>query len=492
MAARTGEQFLRGLRDERELWVGGQKVGRATDHPALTGAAHALAEVFDLQHSDAETYLMPDPETGELISVSHVIPRSREDLHRRHRCLEHIAEYSVGLMGRTPDYLNVTFAGFAGRADEWAANGNERGADNLIRYQKKLRREDLALTHTIVHTSINLAKGKYPVGFDPAQLHKVEDTEHGIVVRGSRVLATLAPFADELAVYPASPMPNADPRHALSFCLPMDTPGLAFICRDSVSTDKNLFDHPFSSRFDEQDAFVIFDDVEIPRGRLFIDANLAAYNSVTRTSWAPNIMQQTMIRAQTKLEFAWGLVSHMAEALNVANQPQTQSMLGEIAMYAEFARAAIHSAENAAHDYGNGLWCCDDRPLMALRAALPTWFPRVTEIVRLVGSHNLLTTPARNTLDDPKLRPLIDRYLPGVGVDAEQRSRLFRLAWDFAGTALASRNDQYERFYLGSVGRNLANMHVNYGRGRAGRLIGRFLKEDLGERGRAPVAVAAQ
>ena len=30
-------------------------------------------------------------------------------------------------MGRTPDYLNVTFACFAGRADVWARRGNERG-----------------------------------------------------------------------------------------------------------------------------------------------------------------------------------------------------------------------------------------------------------------------------------------------------------------------------------------------------------------------------
>ena len=127
MPARTGEQFLRGLVDDREIWVGSDKVSSGVDHPSLRGAALALAEVFDLQHREADASLMPDPETGELINVSHMIPRSREDLQRRHRGLECIAEYSVGLMGRTPDYMNVTYAGFAGRADEWAANGNERG-----------------------------------------------------------------------------------------------------------------------------------------------------------------------------------------------------------------------------------------------------------------------------------------------------------------------------------------------------------------------------
>ena len=316
MAARTGEQFLRGLAGRRDLWVGGDKVSSVVDHPALSGAAQALAEVFDLQHRHADVCLMPDPETGEPINVSHMIPRSREDLQRRHRGLEWIAEFSVGLMGRTPDYMNVTFAGFAGRDDEWAINGNERGAENLVRYQKNLSREDLSLTHTIIHSTVDLAKGRNPIGLDPMQLHKVGETEHGILVRGSRVLATLAPFSDELAVYPSGPMLDAAPEHALSFCIPMDTPGLKFICRDSVAVNTNRFDHPLSSRFDEQDAFVIFDDVEVPSDRVFINANLAVYNSVMKTTWWPNLMQQTMIRAQTKLEFAWGLASRMAETIN--------------------------------------------------------------------------------------------------------------------------------------------------------------------------------
>jgi aromatic ring hydroxylase len=191
-------------------------------------------------------------------------------------------------------------------------------------------------------------------------------------------------------------------------------------------------------------------------------------------------MQQTMIRAQTKLEFAWGLATRMAEAIN-ATQPQTQQLLGEIAMFAEFARATVYAGEQGARDYGNGLWCCDVRPLIALRAALPNWFPRVNEIIRMIGSHNLLTTPARAALADTALRPLIDQYLTGVGVDAEQRSRLFRLAWDFAGTALGSRNEQYERFYLGSTGRNLTMAQTLLDRARGNRLVDRFLTEPLDE-----------
>ena len=478
MPARTGQQFLNGLRGDREVWVEGRRVADVVSHPAFSGAARALADVFDLQHAQADRCLLPDPETAEPINASHMIPHSRGDLRKRHDCLTSIAEYSVGLMGRTPDYMNVTFAGFAGRSEEWAINGNEAGAERLVAYQKKLRREDISLTHTIVQPTIDKALGDAPRAGNTVALRKVGTTADGILVSGARVLSTLAPFADEIAVYPGAPLPEGADDYALSFCIPMSAPGLKFLCRDSYSRQSNVFDHPFSSRFDEQDAFVIFDRVEIPHERVFIDCNLAVYNFVMSKTWWQNIMQQTTIRALTKLEFAYGIATHMAEAINATSQPQTQQMLGELWTYAEMTRACLQAAEDGAADTGNGVWLPDKRPFNALRPTMPGWMARVNEIIKEIGSHNIFTTPSRGELDDPVLRPLIDHHLKGAGdVDAERRTRIFRLAWDFVGTGLAGRNEQYERFYLASAPRNYQMAHMMADRTRPNALVARFLNE---------------
>src|SRR4030095_6199073 len=82
-------------------------------------------------------------------------------------------------------------------------------------------------------------------------VHKVRETAGGIVVRGARILATLAPFADEIAVYPAHPLPPGAEASALAFSTPVDTPGLIFLCRDSAATPAaDVFDRPLSTRFD--------------------------------------------------------------------------------------------------------------------------------------------------------------------------------------------------------------------------------------------------
>ena len=83
-------------------------------------------------------------------------------------------------------------------------------------------------------------------------------------------------------------------------------------------------------------------------------------------------------------------------------------------------------------------------------------------------------------MSSPRQAPLIDHYLRGAGdVGAEQRARVFRLAWDFVGTGLAGRNLQYERFYLGSSARNYQMAHLFGDRTRANELVDRFLTEDI-------------
>jgi 4-hydroxyphenylacetate 3-monooxygenase len=190
-------------------------------------------------------------------------------------------------------------------------------------------------------------------------------------------------------------------------------------------------------------------------------------------------MHQTMIRAWTKLEFAWGIACRMAEAIG-ASDPATLQMLGEIWSYAELTRSAVRAAEEGAYHHGNGAWFLDGKPMDALRMSLPYWFPRVNEIIRLIGSHNVLATPASGAFDDPALRPLIDKYLRGAGdTSALDRARIFRLGWDFAGSALASRNEQYERFYLTSGARNRQNVQMRADRTEADRLVDRFLQEKV-------------
>ena len=179
-AARTGKQFLDGLSgDAREIWLNGEKITHPLEHAELRAAAESMARVFDLQHEHADEMLAPSPDDGRLVNVTHLIPRTKEDLERRRRAIELTASATAGMMGRTPDYLNVTFACFAGRADVWARRGNEQGAANLVAYQKLMRDRDLSTTHSIMNPQVDRSKPEADQAMGEVALHKVGETADG-------------------------------------------------------------------------------------------------------------------------------------------------------------------------------------------------------------------------------------------------------------------------------------------------------------------------
>jgi 4-hydroxyphenylacetate 3-monooxygenase oxygenase component len=465
MGARTGAQFLEGLRKtKREIWVDGEKVADVTQHPKLRGGAESIAAIYDRQHDYAGECLFAAPPSGELTNVSHMIPRSKDELRRRHAGLVRLSEGSMGIMGRTPDYMNMKFAAFASAPKVWAgAEGrNERGARNIVDFQRYLAHGDISLTHTIIQPTIDKRTDSKVAG-TKAMVRKIGETADGIIVRGAKVLATLAPYADEQAVYPGQPLPADAREFALAFAIPLDTPGLKFLCRDSVSAPgADPFDKPLSSRFDEQDAFCIFDDVLVPWDRVFIDGDVPIYNSMRQTGYAISMTTQSTIRALTKLEFAYGLATRMAELIGDYS-PATTEMLGELACYVRLTANAVELSLEQAWERGDGVWFPNGAALEPMRSILPMWMPRVAEIITLIGSHNLLTTPGRAELADPKLRPLLDEMLHGAdGATADERAQVFRLAWDFVGSALGGRGFLYERFYLTSASRNKQMLHTRF------------------------------
>ena len=214
MGARTGRQYIEGLREQpREVWLGGERVKDVTTHPGLASGVKAIASLYDMQHDPAlrDTMTYVSPTSGERVGMSFIIPRTREELERRREMMLAWARQTCGMMGRSPDFMNVTYAAWAGAARSFAQGRPEFG-ENVRRYYEHIRENDLTLTHSL----INLQRSRNITGTFNLEagtaLQVVRETDAGIVVRGARVVATLGPMSDEIAVYsprvpPSRPVP---------------------------------------------------------------------------------------------------------------------------------------------------------------------------------------------------------------------------------------------------------------------------------------------
>ncbi|MGH7036959.1 MAG: 4-hydroxyphenylacetate 3-monooxygenase, oxygenase component [Stellaceae bacterium] len=451
MPARSGKQYLDGLRErDREVWLGGERVRDVTTHPGLAGGARAIASLYDMQHDPERRAAMTytSPKDGAPVGLSFIIPRTREDLERRRDMMLAWARATCGMMGRSPDFMNVTYAAWAGAAD-YFARGRREFADNLVRYYEHLRDNDICLTHSL----INLQRSRTVSGVFNLQegtaLQVVRETDAGIVVKGARILATLGPLSDEIAVY--SPrLARHTEKHspfAVSFAIPCDTPGLRFLCRDSFDLGRSHFDAPLSSRFEEMDCIVFFDDVRVPWERVFLLGDVDLLNgTATYTHSSAHSAHQGAAKNLAKCELVLGVALLMTEALGNAHLPHVEERIGELMLYTQLTRAAMRAAEADARLDEWGVMCPDPVTIESTRNLFMTAYPRMAEILHLLGSSSFLLTPSEKDFKGP-LAGHIAQYLATDTMAARDRVKLFRLAWDIAGTTFGSRQVLYERFF---------------------------------------------
>src|SRR5947208_15442765 len=442
MPARTGKQYINGLREqEREVWLGGERVRDVTKHKGLAGGVRAIAGLYDMQH-DAElrpvmTY--PSPSSGEPVGRSFDTPTTREALETRSKMMLNWARSTCGIMGRSPDFMNVTFAAWGAAADFFGEKRPEFAA-NMRRYVEYIREHDITLTHAL----INLQRSRNSTGMfnleEGTALEGKRETDAGIIVRGARILATLGPLSDEIAVYSPRLARHSEEHSpfAVNFSIPCSTPGLKFLCRDSFDLGRSHFDHPLGSRFEEMDCVVFFDDVLVPWERVFLLYDVERLNQTPHvTHSTAHSAHQGAAKNLAKCEFVLGLALLMTQTLGNAQLPHTESHIGELMLYTELMRSCMRAAEADAEVDRWGVMCPALLPVESTRNLMMTCYPRMIEILQLLGSSSFLLTPSEKDFEGP-LQPDIEQYLATDNTEARERVKLFRLAWDVAGNALGS------------------------------------------------------
>ena len=485
MPVRTGEEYLQGLRERPpEVWVGGQRVKDVTSHPGFANGARSVAALYDMQNDPAllDEMTYESPTSGERVGMSFIMPESLDDLEGRRRMFYRWATYHGGMMGRTPDYMNAAFVAMASAAPYFDQDRPGFG-ENVRRYYELIREQDLCLTHTLVNPQRSRSPQRYITDSlaEDVALKVIKETDAGIVVRGARVLATLGPLSDEIAVYPSRSHHTADNAHqyAVSFSIPSSTPGLRYICRESFDYGRRPFDHPLGARFEEMDAVAIFDNVLVPWERVFLLGSVESCNNMTnRTGWIYHSFHQVVTRLVAKTEFLLGTASLMVETLGSGDQAHVQERIAEMIMNLEVIKALLRTAEVDATRDEWGLLTPARVPLtVAENMYARSFYPRMVEIMQLLGSSSLMALPGQADFDS-EIAPDLEHYLATDTASAMDRTKLFHLAWDISCSAFGARSLHYERFFAGDLVRNAQIMYATYDRSPMVESVRRFLERE--------------
>ena len=279
-------------------------------------------------------------------------------------------------MGRSPDHLASALVGQRMGIEVFRRSTAQARAKALRDYFEEASRNDYFLTYVIINPQAERGKD-WGEQEEDLVARIVDEDSGGITIRGAKMLGTSSIMANEVFVANLQPLKPGEEDLAFSCALPMNAKGLRVLSRKSYEAAAvSVFDNPISSRFDENDALIYFDDVKVPWERVFVyrdtDMCRAQFHDTPGHAYQN---YQAQIRLSVKIKFLVGLAHRLTEAIGTTNMPPVREQLGYLAAQASMVNAMMAGmeaegidarrmvrAEQALHVFGAG---ADPGPLPA-------------------------------------------------------------------------------------------------------------------------------
>lgn len=447
----TGQEYLESLRDDREIFVYGERVKDVTAHPAFRNPALMTARLYDALHDPARRDVLTTPtDTGN--GRTHAFfrtPHSVADLVADRAAIAEWARMTYGWMGRSPDY-KASFLGTLGANSDYYAPYE----DNARRWYKESQEKVLFWNHAIIHPPVDRHLPTEQV--QDVFVHVERETDNGLVVSGAKVVATGSAITHYNFISHYG-LPLRDRKFALVATLPMGSPGLKLICRPSYAATAAVmgspFDYPLSSRLDENDTIFVLDKVLIPWENVFLYGDADRVNNFTpQSGFLERLTFHGCIRLAVKIDFLAGLLLKAVEMTGSKDFRGIQSRVGEVLAWRNMFWALSDAAARNPEEWKNGALLPRRDYGMAYRWFMTIGYPRIKEIIlQDVASGLIYVNSAAEDFANPEIRPYLDTYVRGShGYDSVSRVKLMKLLWDAVGTEFGGRHELYERNYSGN------------------------------------------
>ena len=284
-------------------------------------------------------------------------------------------------MGRSPDHVASTLVGQRMGIEVFQKHGPAR-AKALEDYFEEASRNDYFLTYVIINPQAERAKD-WGEQAEDLVARIVDEDSGGITIRGAKMLGTSSIMANEVLVANLQPLKPGEEDLAFSCALPMNVKGLRVLSRKSYEAAAvSVFDNPISSRFDENDALIYFDDVKVPWERVFVhrdtDMCRAQFHDTPGHAYQN---YQAQIRLSVKIKFLVGLAHRITEAIGTTAMPPVREQLGFLAAQVSMVNAMMAGME--AEGTMRGEWYVPNSHYMySAQVLTQDLYPRVINTLR--------------------------------------------------------------------------------------------------------------
>lgn len=431
MAIMTGDQYLESIKKMKmQIYLFGEKITNPVGNPILTPALNSVKLTYDLAHIPEYQPLLTAIShlSGNTVNRFTHIHQSKEDLITKVKMQRLLGQKTASCFQRCVgmDAINAVYS-VTYEIDRKHHMNYHQNFLNYLRYCQDLDLViDGAMTDPKGDRSLSPLEQDDPDVF----LHITERRPDGIVVCGAKCHQTGACNSHEILVMPTISLTPDAKDYAVSFSVPIDTPGLTMIIgRQSCDTRKSEVIPADTGNpvYGGVEALVIFDHVFVPNNRIFMNGE---------TEFAALLVEQFAGYHRQSYggckagvgDVLIGAAALAAEYSGIDRASHVKDKLIEMTQLNEtiYSCGIACSCEGHCTKAGNYFV---DLLLANVCKQNVTRFPyEIARLAQDIAGGLMVTAPSHKDLENPITATYIEKYLTGVrDISVQNRIDLLRL-----------------------------------------------------------------
>jgi 4-hydroxybutyryl-CoA dehydratase/vinylacetyl-CoA-Delta-isomerase len=234
---------------------------------------------------------------------------------------------------------------------------------------------------------------------------------------------------------PTKAMKAGEEDYSIAVMVPVNAPGVKIVNTTYAPRHADPCDFPVSGLDAAPEGFVIFDDVFVPRERIFLDGEtgLAAVFAHSLGLWERLGGLSGMADGADTLV---GLAQLVAESNGLAGEAHIKEKISEMIIHATVIRACLQAALSNAEIGALGAAFPNELYTNAGKYTGAANYHLMVRHLHDIGGGAILTAPSRRDLEHPETGPLVRKYMSTRNdVDGEYRTRLFHAIRDLTADA---------------------------------------------------------
>jgi len=415
---RTSEQYRDGLRDGRRVIYRGQAVKDVTSFPPFEAAVDHSAICYDIAASHPDIAIAR--EGGTQYAAFYAVPWSAQELAGRGRLIQAVSALGAGMITLKEVGSDALFALLK------TLSGEER--ERAVAFWQHCRDHDVALAVAQTDVKGNRVLPPHAQADPDLYLHVVGEDADSITVRGAKAHTSFSANADELIILPTRAMGPQDSAYAVSFAIPVDTPGLTLYVSPFSDGNRNASDFPISARHKMLESLTVFEDVRVPKERVFLHGHpeqagelalaFAGYHRFTAVNYKLPL-----------LDLIVGCAFAVAEANGIAEAGHVRDKLAELIAYAETVRGLAELAAIRSYPGDHGIQQPDPLTVNLAKYHFAHGYHAAVGRLQDLAGGLLVTGPGAEDWDNPAVAEVLGKYL-AAAVPGRRRYGVLSLVAD--------------------------------------------------------------